>query len=344
MQTQNLYSYSHCYGRYISPAGGDYEGFLDGFTYPVDVAFGKQGTLYVLNRGKGLQRVTILTADEEKPLGNFGRSGQDDGQMTWPSSIALDSDGNVYVSDDALHRISIFDSQGNFLDKWGVQGKADGELDRPSSIAFDSDDNLLVADGMNHRIQRFTKDGNHLGGWGGPGQGSGQFNIPWGISVDADGNVYVADWRNDRVQKFDADGNHVAGLGVSGQAEGEFRRPSGVAVDRDGNICVADWGNERVQVLGPDGGHLLTLWGDGTTLSRWAMDYVLSSEGYLEQREKADWSPVLNLSPDDDVYREHASGLERRFWGPTSVRIDDEGSMYVVESSRHRIQVYCRSE
>ena len=191
MQTQNLYSYSHCYGRYISPAGGDYEGFLDGFTYPVDVAFGKQGTLYVLNRGKGLQRVTILTADEEKPLGNFGRSGQDDGQMTWPSSIALDSDGNVYVSDDALHRISIFDSQGNFLDKWGVQGKADGELDRPSSIAFDSDDNLLVADGMNHRIQRFTKDGNHLGGWGGPGQGSGQFNIPWGISVDADGNVYV---------------------------------------------------------------------------------------------------------------------------------------------------------
>ena len=343
MEAQNLYRYSHCYGRYIAPAGGDYEGFLDGFTYPVDVAFGQRGTLYVLNRGRGLQRVTILTAEEE-PLGNFGRFGQDDGQMTWPSSIALDREGNVYVSDDALHRISIFDSQGNFLNKWGVQGNAEGELDRPSSIAFDRDDNLLVADGMNHRIQRFTKDGSHLGGWGGQGQGSGQFNIPWGISLDAEGNVYVADWRNDRIQKFDADGNHVAGLGVSGQGEGEFRRPSGVAVDRDGNICVADWGNERVQVLGPDGGHLLTLWGDGTTLSRWAMDYVLSSEGYLEQREKADWSPVLELSPDDDVYREHASGLERHFWGPTSVRIDDEGNMYVVESSRHRIQVYRRSE
>ena len=340
MEAQNPYSYSHSYGHHMATGGGIYEGTLWGFTYPVDVAFGGQGTLYVLSRGRQYQRVTILTTSDEL-LGNFARGGTSDGQLMWPVSIVLDRDGNVYVSDEALHRISIFDKDGNFLGKWGVQGKGEGQLDRPSGIAFDAEDNLLVADGLNHRIQRFTKDGRYLGGWGRQGRGDGEFDIPWGINLDQAGNVYVADWRNDRIQKFNADGEHMATWGISGQGDGQFRRPSSVAVDADGNVCVADWGNERMQMLDPDGRHLVTMWGEGT-LSKWAMDYVLSSVGYLEQRQKADWNPPLDLSPDDDAYRHEAASIESRFWGLTSVRIDGEGSMHVVESIRNRVQVYHR--
>ena len=87
----------------------------------------------------------------------------------WPSSIATDRDGNVYVSDEALQRVTIFDSRGRYLDKWGVKGRADGEFNRPSGIAFDAEDNLLVTDSLNCRVQRYTREGRFLESWGRPG-------------------------------------------------------------------------------------------------------------------------------------------------------------------------------
>jgi len=87
---------------------------------------------------------------------------------------------------------------------------------------------------------------------------------------------------------------------------------------------VADWGNERVQILQPDGTHLATLLGDAT-LSKWAQEF-------------------LEASPDVVAKRQSAADLEaeKRFWGAVSVRVDSTGRLYVVEHSRHRIQIYER--
>ena len=205
MSGPGQYRYSHTVGFYALKGRG--------FNNPVDAALARDGVLYVLNRAgpdveirMPYKRVTVCTVDEDY-LGEFSSGGTGDGQMMWPVSIAIDRDENIYISDEALHRISIFDKGGQFLSKWGVRGKRDGELDRPAGIAFDNDDNLLVVDGLNNRVQKFTRDGIFLGGWGRGGSGEGEFDMPWGISVDQAGYVYVADWRNDRVQVFDADGN-----------------------------------------------------------------------------------------------------------------------------------------
>ncbi len=131
----------------------------------------------------------------------------------WPVAIAIDAERNLYISDEALHRISIFDTQGRFLGKWGVKGNGAGMFDRPAGIAFDPDQHLLVVDGLNNRIQRYTTDGRFLGQWGQGGRGPGELNLPWGITVDRAGDVYVADWRNDRLQKFDAQGKFLASYG-----------------------------------------------------------------------------------------------------------------------------------
>ena len=166
--TDQLYSYSHTIGIYALLGRG--------FNNPVDMAFGKDGLLYVLNRAgpevsqrMPYKRVTICTADEQY-LGEFSSGGVEDGQLMWPSSIAIDRDGNVYVSDEALQRITIFDSRGRFLDKWGAMGRADSEFNRPSGIAFDAEDNLLVTDSLNCRVQRYTREGRFLESWGRPGR------------------------------------------------------------------------------------------------------------------------------------------------------------------------------
>jgi DNA-binding beta-propeller fold protein YncE len=161
-----------------------------------------------------------------------------------------------------------------------------------------------------------------------------------GITVDRAGDIYVADWRNDRVQKFDAEGKFVACYGTPGRGDGEFCRPAGVAVDLEGNLYVADWGNERVQVLAPGGSFVAKFRGEAD-LSKWTEGYFKANQEEFAVRLKADLEPKLNLPSTGDPRQESAS-IEKLFWGPTAVKIDDQGRIYVVDSCRFRIQVYCR--
>lgn len=340
MHTAMTFRYSHTVGFYAQNGRG--------FNNPVDVALGRDEMLYVLNRAgsdisvrMSYKRVTMCTVNEVYH-GEFSGGGIADGQIMWPAAIAIDREDNIYISDEALHRISVFDKQGHFLHQWGVQGHGEGELNRPAGLTFDTDDCLMVVDGLNNRVQRYAKDGQFLGQWGRGGNGAGEFNVPWGIATDSENQVYVADWRNDRIQKFDARGRHLASWGTSGIDEGAFCRPSGVAVDQDGVIYVADWGNERVQVLDPEG-RFLALWRGESSLSSWAKDYFLSNQDELDEREKADMEPALDRLPSDG-FREESASIEKLFWGPTAVKVDPQGRIFVVESCRHRIQVYQKVE
>ena len=315
--TTRLFHYERTIGR------SEYTG--KGFRNPSDLALGPDGVIYVLSRSRedrpDAVRVTVCTIGEDY-LGEFGCFGEGDGEFVWPNSIATDSNGNVYVTDQWLNRISIFDKKGEFLGKWGAPGSGAGQLNQPLGIIFDREDILYVVDSSNNRIQKFTKDGQFLEKWGEAGSGPVQFNLPWGITIDHESNVYVADWRNDRVQKFTADGEFLAEFGSSGTLPGEFNRPTGVAVDKDGDIYVADWCNDRVQVLTPDGKHITTFTGD-SMLSTWGEEKLEANPDMIKQRNL-----VRDLEP------------ERRFWNPVAIKIDAQGRILVVDSMRHRIQLY----
>ena len=311
-----------------------------GFYYPTDTAIAEDGRMYVANRSlenvtRGV-RVTVCDIDSEY-YGTFAAYGQSPGQFIWPSACTLDSQGRVYVSDEATHRISVFDREGALLSTWGENGSAEGQLDTPSGLAFDAADNLYVADTYNHRVQKFIADGRFLASFGREGNGDAELNLPWGITVGPDGCVYVADWGNDRVQKFSPDGEHLASFGSPGRGDGEFHRPSGVAVDAAGYIYVADWGNERVQILDSNGRFVQKLRGEAT-LSNWAANFLSVNVEEGEARSRANLEPQIEYFVDEP--HEESSHIEKYFWSPVSVKLDREGNLYVTESNRHRIQVY----
>ena len=311
-----------------------------GFSNPVDLSIASDGLIYVVSRTNPLQpygiRVGICNLDSDY-IGDFGSFGSGDGQFIWPTALAFDSDDRLYMADEYNHRITVFDRAGNFLSSWGAQGDASGQFNGPSGIACDAEDNLYVVDHLNNRVQKFTTQGRHLLEWGTEGGADGYFNLPWGVTVDSVGNVYVADWRNDRIQKFSQDGKFLAKFGSSGQADGQFNRPSSVAVDADGYMYVADWGNERVQVLGPDGSFQLRLRGQAT-LSRWAEEFFAANPDEKQARDRSNLVP--DLTEEADTPHEESARIERYFWGPTSVKLDREGRLYVTETNRHRIQIY----
>lgn len=301
-----------------------------GFRNPVDLALGRDGQIYVVNRANEAQtqgtRVTWLNVDEEF-LGEFGSRGTGDGQFVWPLSVAVSGDGRVFVADDWLARITVFSQVGKFLTKWGTKGNnKDGEMDSPSGLAFDSEGNLFVVDSNNHRVQKFTPEGEFLAKFGHRGSGDGELNYPWGITVDIQENIYVSDWRNDRVQKFNSQGQFLLKFGSSGTGEGQFNRPTGVAVDKDGDIYVTDWWNNRVQVFDAEG-KFITLWTGDATLSKWAELQLTGSPDVIEQRKT-----IPNLHE-----------LEKSFVQPIAIEVDEKNRILVLDCRRDRILVYKKS-
>jgi DNA-binding beta-propeller fold protein YncE len=276
------------------------------------------------------------TAGAEVFLFKWGTCCTGDGQMQYPSGIAVNSSGTVYVADVNNRRIQFFSSSGAFLGKWGTSGSGDGQFNHFYSVALDSSGQVYVADRNNHRIQVFSSTGDFIRKWGTFGTGNGQFQYPYGVAVDGTGQVYVTDTNNNRVQVFSSSGvfltkwtaNYPYGIAVDdssgrvyvtdvnnsriqaftklgsllgnwgsyGTGDGQFNQPYGVAVDNAGQVFVADTYNNRIQVLSSAGG-FLRKWGTG------------------------------------------GAGNGQLYW-PFAVTMDASGRAYVADSYNHRIQVF----
>ena len=321
--TDRSYYYSHSVGR------NEFAG--TGLRHPVDMAIGPDGMVYVANRSYEHRsdgvHMTIMTLDEEY-ISEFGAYGESDGEFIWPTSVAIDNNGDVYVADEWLNRITKYTKDGEFINKWGTAGSGDGELNGPSGIVFDSSDNLLIVDSGNNRVQKFSKDGNFISKFGSAGSGNGQFNLPWGIAVDKKDNIYIADWRNDRIQVFSSDGQWQQSFGSTGSAVGQFNRPNGIAVDDGGDIFVTDWENNRVQVFAPDGRYISQFIGDAA-LSKWGRDKLVSNPDMIRQRNIAFASEP---------------GYEKNLAHPCSVKVDPEGRIAILDHTRGRIQIYVKED
>lgn len=317
------WNFSHSIGR-AAAAGA-------GFAIPYAVTSAPDGELYVLSRGterigQGVilginKRITKVTLDE-KFIGDFAN-----GQFTWPVDLSVDKDGNVYVSDEHVNSISIFDTDGQKVGSWGEVGSGEGQINGPAGIIFDQDENLFVVDGRNDRVQKFTKDGDFLMTFGSSGSGEGQFKNPWGITLDRQGDVYIADFGNNRVQKFSPDGTYLMSFGTSPERGGDLLHPSNVAVDSEGDVYVVDFGNNRVQIFEANGDIITGLYGDGSEFSKWAGEVVNANPDVVKAfRRVKDLTPLA------------------RFARPVGITIDDEDRIIISETVRSRLQVYVKEK
>ena len=175
---------------------------------------------------------------------SFGKNGSGDGQFKYPTDVAIDLQGNLWVTDKSNNRVQKFDPNGKFLAKYGTSGSGNGQFNRPSSVAIDAAGNVLVADSNNHRIQKLSPEGAFVSKFGTSGSGNGQLNKPEEVTVDAAGNIWVADTQNGRVQKFNSAGEFVKVFD-----SGYLYEPTGVDVDAGGNVWVADWQKNRITVF-----------------------------------------------------------------------------------------------
>jgi len=122
------------------------------------VAVDVSGNVFVIAGGSDLNnRVDKYDANGISLAfwGTGGISGCGDGEFDTPTGIAVDANGDVYVTDMNNHRVQKFTNDGAFLAKWGGLGSGDGQFRFPTGIAVDANLNVFVADQFNSRIQKF---------------------------------------------------------------------------------------------------------------------------------------------------------------------------------------------
>jgi sugar lactone lactonase YvrE len=267
------------------------------FNHPTNVCFDAQGNMLVAAwHNSVVKRVDFATGEIINIAGTGARAYGGDGgpgnsaKLDLPSSVVLDTQGNIIISDQANFRLRVLHPDGiiDTLCGTGVAGyDGDGgpalqaELRSPTGqaaapagrIAIDQHDRLYIADTGNHAVRTIDTDGaiktiagSGVAGYNGDGSLAlfAQLDTPSDVAVDSNGTIFIADTMNNAVRMITPDGimHTLAGTGQSGYdgdvgvaTQSALDRPYGVTVAPNGDVYVADTHNHRIRkISGTSGG------------------------------------------------------------------------------------------
>lgn len=131
-----------------------------------------------------------------------GEKGDAPGRFLFPTYLAVDDSGHLYVTDTLNSRVQEFDADGQYVKSFGQRGNAWGMFDKPKGVALDSFGNVYVADSGWSNVQIFNPKGQVLLFFGGRGPVPGMLKNPTAIAIDKSNRIYVADYLNHRVEVY----------------------------------------------------------------------------------------------------------------------------------------------
>ena len=247
----------------------------------------------------------------------------------FPTSVALDSAGNLFIVCEGSDRICKVGTNGIItkVAGGGYSYPGDGgpannaELSIPYGVAVDSANNLFIAEYGSQRIQKVdtngiitTVAGNGSFGFFGDGGAAtdAELSFPRSVAVDSAGNLFIADSQNCCIRKVDTNGiiTTVAGNGSLGffgdggaATNANLSKPYGVSADGAGNLFIADYNNQRIREINTNG-IITTVAGNGTV--------GFSGDGGAAIDAALDW--------------------------PTGVALDNAGNLFIADQGSQHIR------
>ena len=308
---------------------------------PTGVALDAAGNIYIADSANVRVRRVGLDGTIDTVAGGGGSAGLGDGgpatnaSLSGPICVAVDVVGNIYVADEANHRIRKVDSSTGIIttvagsgatayDPGGYAGDGgpatSALLNLPMGVAVDANGNLFISDTLNFRIRKVRPDGvittvagNGVEGFSGDGGAATNASlgrISGCPAVDGAGNIYIAGFNSSRIRRVSPQGiiTTVAGSsqGFSGDGgpatSAKLWEPQGVAVDTSGNVYIADTRNQRIRKVNSSG--------------------IINTIAGVGAQSYGDGGPATSAALNH----------------PQGVVVDGAGNFYISDTDNHRVR------
>ncbi len=340
-QLGQIYSYTMAteVGQYPYGDGGPATAAL--LALPRKMAIDSKGVIYIADAAN--HKIRKIVSGQITTLAGTGIRGfSGDGsaavnaQLTGPSSVAIDSAGNVYIYDTGNEVIRKVDANGiisTFAGTPGVSGASgDGgpathaqlNLNSVGGLAVDSAGDVYISDTFNSVVRKVTVStgtintiAGMIGKLGNSGDGgqatAASLKFPAGLAFDPKQHLFIADAHNFNIRRVAHDGtiSTVVGTGQPGAtgdgapaAAATLNFPHDIAFDAQGNLYIADTNNHKIRMVSLATLNISTLAGSGT-------------QGY-----SGDGGP--------------ATAAQLNF--PTGVALDSSGTVFIVDSNNNRVR------
>jgi tripartite motif-containing protein 71 len=287
-------------------------------------------------------------------------------QLNHPLSDAVDSGGNVWVTDFYNNRIEKFSPTGALLSAYGSEGEGAGQFHNPWGIAVNQNTgHVYVTDQSNFRLEEFTASGSFVKaiGWGVSdgkpepevcttsckaglaGTGNAQFSWLAGLTLDSSGSLWIADYGNNRVQELSAAGGFLQKFGTEGSGNGQFKGPLNIAFT-SGKVYVTDYGNNRVQKFSTAGVYESKFGESGAENGKFSGPYGIATEpasGNLLVADSGNTRVQLFNASGTFLAKFGSSGTgAQQFTAPTGIAVSPSG-IYIVDANSNRVEQWAHA-
>ena len=264
-------------------------------------------------------------------------------QLIGPYGIAIDSKGQVYVADQRVGAVFIFNTETR--DTQMIRNGIEAHFGLVNGLAIDDGDRLFVSDGKMKRVLIFSPKHEV------ENQITEGLVDPVGLAIDTENRfLYVADTQQDQIIVYDADSlKLLRRIGTGGKnhyltTPGDFGGPQGVAVDKDGNVYVADTMNDRVEIFDADGNFISTFGKNGDGPGYFARPKGIAvdcDEHIWVADEVQDRLQVFNREGQLLTYIGMGHGnLPGQFKALVGVAIDKQNRVFTTEQYPGRMQMF----
>jgi sugar lactone lactonase YvrE len=283
------------------------------------------------------------------------------------AGIAVDTRGNLYISDRSNHRVrkvvpgpdgtlrtgTISTVAGTGASGFSGDGgpAVQARLNNPAGIAVDPQGAIYVADSSNRRVRRISPEGtistvagnglDRIGGDGGPAT-QASLRDPLGVALGPDGSLYIADRAGNQVRKVAPDGSIAvfAGRGTGGGNAGEAEKaldatldgPVGVTVLPSGEVVFADRNAQRIKLV-DSAGNLWSIAGAGRTASANYGEFDPGLTRTLDENCSG-----LAEAPAEPCPASARDAVSATFDRPLGVAAGPDGSIYVADQNDHTVR------